>query len=659
MSALVCATTTVVVVGGGPRGSGILERLVANATELPADRGIVVHIVEPFAPGAGRIWHPAQSPLLWANSQAGDITMFTDDSCRIDGPIAPGPTFLEWAGVPHAPSVGLPALEQERAAVDAGTFPSRRLLSEYLTWVFRRTSSAAAPNVSIWVHRTRVVDVTAAADGRQLVHLASGEAALEADVVVLAHGHLPGERAETKRTGAVAASTGLTYLPEGFADELDLSVLRPSAPVILRGAGLAFIDLLMLLTQGRGGRFVEHEDDPASRLEYRKSGREPQLYVGSRRGVPYHSKITYRRGTPLAPHPRFLDPAAVDALLEKPAGAPPRGIDFRTEVWPLVAKELAFGYYYELFAAHPEAVHGTWQRFEAALARYPWGSEEFDAVVTASIPDSADRFAPETLDRPLSAVRLPDAERLQDHLIDYIEADVARRSDSRRSADLGLVSAIIAVLGPLRRIDTSGRLSFVSTTRDLPWFYGFFSFMASGPPPRRLRELAALMRAGVVRFLGSDVDVTARPAMADTPAVWVATSPSAPGEAVAPTLVEARLPPPMIIGTADPLLAALYARGEINEQTMVDDHGRVVPIGRIDVDDETGRILGRDGRPHPARYAFLAGTGNATPGAFARPNTDAAFFRQNDRAARAILGLPIGIGRPQSGSSGGFASAGR
>ncbi|NEE15286.1 adenylate cyclase, partial [Streptomyces sp. SID7499] len=65
----------------------------------------------------------------------------------------------------------------------------------------------------------------------------------------------------------------------------DLDALRPGEPVIVRGIGLAFIDLMVLLTEGRGGR---HEDGV-----YLPSGREPVLYVGSRRGVPYHAKIGY------------------------------------------------------------------------------------------------------------------------------------------------------------------------------------------------------------------------------------------------------------------------------------------------------------------------------------------------------------------------------
>jgi FAD-NAD(P)-binding len=82
----------VVIVGAGPRGTGLLERLIANAPELLPDGALTVHVVDPYPAGAGHLWRREQSPLLWANSMAQDVTMFTDASCRIAGPIKAGPT---------------------------------------------------------------------------------------------------------------------------------------------------------------------------------------------------------------------------------------------------------------------------------------------------------------------------------------------------------------------------------------------------------------------------------------------------------------------------------------------------------------------------------------------------------------------------------------
>lgn len=104
---------SLVIVGAGPRGTGLIERIAANAPELYAGSGLDIHLVDPHPPGAGRIWREAQSPLLWMNSHAEDVTMFTDETVVMDGPVRPGPTLHEWA------------------AIDGRTFADRQLQGAY------------------------------------------------------------------------------------------------------------------------------------------------------------------------------------------------------------------------------------------------------------------------------------------------------------------------------------------------------------------------------------------------------------------------------------------------------------------------------------------------------------------------------------------------
>ena len=82
---------SLVFVGGGPRTVGILERLAASADQLLGPARVDVHIVDPFPAGGGRIWRSEQSALLWMNSMARDVTIFTDSSVTCEGPIVPGP----------------------------------------------------------------------------------------------------------------------------------------------------------------------------------------------------------------------------------------------------------------------------------------------------------------------------------------------------------------------------------------------------------------------------------------------------------------------------------------------------------------------------------------------------------------------------------------
>ena len=138
-------------------------------------------------------------------------------------------------------------------------------------------------------------------------------------------------------------------------------MLEPGADVIVLGFGQAFTDLVILLTEGRGGRFVDGVDGA---LRYEASGREPIVHVGSRRGVPYRSKLDYRLQAAPAPLPRFLDELAIERLLARDGP-----LEFRRDVLPIVLKEVGWTYYHELFNAHPDRTTMSWDDFADRVRR--------------------------------------------------------------------------------------------------------------------------------------------------------------------------------------------------------------------------------------------------------------------------------------------------
>ncbi|MFF4397909.1 FAD/NAD(P)-binding protein [Streptomyces sp. NPDC001480] len=569
-----------VIVGAGPRGTGLLERIAANAPELYAGTGLDIHLVDPHPPGAGRIWRAAQSPLLWMNSHAEDVTMFTDETVEMAGPVREGPTLHEWAGL------------------DGRTFADRRIQGDYLRWVYDRAVADLPRGVTVHHHPRRALRVSGPPEGRQQVWLEGRPRPLLADLVVLAVGHLDAEPdAEQAHLAAYAREHGLVHLPPDYTADSDLTALKPGEPVLVRGFGLAFVDLMVLLTEGRGGRY---EGDA-----YLPSGREPVLYVGSRRGVPYHSKIGYDWTGERPPLPRFFGPAEVGELRARP-----KGFDFRRDVWPLVEKELGFAHYHRLFTAHPERTTVAWRDFEEKYAA--GDAADIEALVASAVPDPGDRLDLAALDRPLDGVRYGSHEEFQDGLREYIDGDLTRRHDARHSADLGVFLGLLSVYGQLIRLGSLG-----------PWWHGFFSYLASGPPGPRLRQMLALSRAGLLRFTGADLTVAAEDG------VFRASSPTVPGFSVeARALVEARLPEPTVGRARDTLLRELHADGAAE-----------TPDGLLRVDPGDGRILDRDGRPHPRRFALGPYTDGRTPGAFTRPRTGGPAFRQNDATARAALAL--------------------
>lgn len=607
-------TSSIAIVGAGPRGAGLLERLAASAPELyPGD--LEVHLIDPYPAGAGRIWRHEQSPLLAMNSMAADVTMFTDSSVVCDGPIVPGPSLWEW--VQTGPEVDA-ELADELAAVTASTFPSRRLQSEYLAWVLRHVIDELPDGMRVRIHRTRAAGLTEDGD-TQIVHL-DGAPPLRVDTVVLASGHLDATPTDDERAlVAHAAAHGLRYLPPEQTTDSDLSVLRPGETVIVRGMGLAFVDLMVLLFEGRGGRFDADGD-------YLPSGREPRLVVGSPRGAPYHSKTHYGLKADRPPLPRFFGPDVVDPLIA--AG----GVDLREQAWPLMAKEIAWGWYHELLGGHPDRVRMPWAEFAPRYAALSWDSPEMHALIDAAVPDPIDRIDFAALDRPLDGLAAPDLAALQPLVRERIAEDLRRHVDDRYTAYLGAFVAMLSVFNETTRL--AGSLSARSKASDLSWWQSFFNSVASGPPGFRVRQLLALSRAGFVDFLGAGMSVEA------DESGFVARSLTLAGAQPvrATALIDARLSDPSAARTADRLLADLVRDGAVSEEVLVDDDGTVLRnTGLIRVRPEDGAVVDADGAVHPRRFAVGPHTTVKVVGAFTRPRMNAQSLRYNDAVARAVL----------------------
>ncbi|SCE32407.1 FAD-NAD(P)-binding, partial [Streptomyces sp. Termitarium-T10T-6] len=377
------AAPGIVVIGGGPRGTGVIERIAANARELYGDLPLDLHVVDPHPAGGGRIWRPDQSPLLWMNSMAEDVTMFTDETVELAGPVVAGPALDAWAEDVRAGRItpdADPAVLAEIHGLAGADFPTRRLQGAYLRWTYERALAALPPGITVHEHRTTALAVTGPRGGRQRVRLQDRPEPLLADLVVLTVGHLDAEQEpEQKGLADFARRHALVHLPPDFTADSDLDALRPGEPVIVRGFGLAFVDLMVLLTEGRGGRYRNGE--------YLPSGREPVLYVGSRRGVPYHAKIGYPWTGERPPLPQHLGPEWTEELLSRTGP-----LDFRRDIWPAVAKELGHAHYHRLFTTRPERTALAHEVFAEKYAAADPGSPELAGLIAEAVPDPADRL---------------------------------------------------------------------------------------------------------------------------------------------------------------------------------------------------------------------------------------------------------------------------
>ncbi|UGY91161.1 FAD/NAD(P)-binding protein [Streptomyces gobiensis] len=621
----------IAIVGAGPRGTSVLERLCASAPELlaPGTR-LTVHVVDSSPAGAGQVWRTAQPAELLMNTVASQVTLFTDHSVDCAGPIRPGPSLYEW----HE--------RRSPGALGPDDYPTRALYGRYLEWVFARILRDAPENISIRIHTDRAVGLDDAPDGSQVLELADGTRLTGLAAVVLAQGHLPAfPDPEQERLASYAATHGLRYLRPGNPADLttELAALAPGQPVLLRGLGLTFFDHMALLTTARGGRFT---DDGAGGLRYLPSGKEPRLYAGSRRGVPYHARGDNAKGPHGRHTPLLLTPDTIAQFRKRVMAddAP----DFLTDVWPLVAKEVETVYYEALLAhgAGPGRGDARGPRgmrelrgFRGAFLAAPHRSAEETAVLDEFGVAASERWDWDSVSHPDTGRTFTGPAAYHGWLLARLREDIEH---ARLGNVDGPVKAALDVLrdlrNELRQIVDHGGLTGASRRDHLDrWYTPLNAFLSIGPPRQRIAEMAALIEAGVLTVVGPGLEVSL-----DTTGGFLARSPRVPGSMVRATaLIEARLPEPDLRRTADPLLAALLASGVCRPHTVGGAGG--YETGGVDVTQSPYRLIDAQGRPHPHRFAVGVPTEGVhwVTAAGARPGVNSVTLMDTDAIALAAL----------------------
>lgn len=635
-------TMEICIVGAGPRGLSVLERLCANERVAPSSSSVLVHLVDPWPPGAGRVWRPEQSRHLLMNTVASQVTIYSDDSTRIEGPVEPGPSLYDWAKqlALLGPLAGRGGHDEEtlREAKSLGpdSYPTRAFYGHYLNDCFERIVAGAPPHVTVRVHASQAVamaDTHGVPGGPQGVRLACGTRLNSLDAIVLAQGHVPCRLTpRQERTATLARIHYLTYVPPANPADVDLSGIGPGSPVLLRGLGLNFFDYMALFTLGRGGSF--HEE--AGRLVYRRSGQEPVMYAHSRRGVPYHARGENQKG-PFGRHrPRLLTAEYATALRAR--GEDGERVHFGTDLWPLICREVEGVYYGTLLEACGRG--GERGAFEERFLAVPADGEtsplldEFGIAVT-------DRWDWERIAQPCRGNRFGDRTEFRAWLLDHLRDDL----DAARSGNVrGPLKAALDVLRDLRNeirlaVDHGG-LEGNSHRDDLEgWYTPLNAFLSIGPPASRIAEMIALIEAGLLELTGPGTEVrfdTADPS-------FVAESASVPGPPVrSRALIEARLPEPDLRRTDDPLLRHLLATEQVGPYRIRSGCGATYETGGLAVTERPYHLLDARGRQHPRRFAFGVPTESVhwVTAAGVRPGVDSVTIGDSDAIARAITGLP-------------------
>ncbi|MES2126598.1 MAG: FAD/NAD(P)-binding protein [Pseudomonadota bacterium] len=329
------------IIGMGPRGLSVLERIAAFARVHRASLELL--LVDPAECGPG-VHSPRQPAHLLINTVASQVTVFPSAGTVDHMPSCATPSLTEWARAQGYRRFGERFLQvgADGGGTEIGEadYLPRQLLGHYLAWACAQLRASLPAGVSVQHLRQRAHDMQAAGDG-WAIELGNGYV-LRSDYVFLTTGHsrsmLSDEEAWYRKFALDHAryNSRLAYVRHCYPLE-QLTAIGSDATVAICGIGLTAHDVLAQFTEGRGGRYERVDGS----LRYIASGEEPRLLLYSRNCLPALARAINQKGLSGRHQARFFTRDAVRALRERRRGGQ---LDFERELLPLMKKEMAYAW---------------------------------------------------------------------------------------------------------------------------------------------------------------------------------------------------------------------------------------------------------------------------------------------------------------------------
>jgi methylaspartate mutase epsilon subunit len=602
----------VAVVGSGPRGIAVLERIAARLAANPPSRPVQVSLIDSVEVGCGRIWRTDQPDWFLMNTVAGEVTMFSGASDS--GPVraGAGPTLAEWSD-----------------SVGPNGYASRAHYGRYLRFTVDAIEDGLPGQVELCRVTGTVEQLDKVKDGYRL--RLSDATTILADRVVLATGHPVPELAGEQRSLATfaAGQSDVSYLRGDSALDMPLDELRPKWKVGVLGLGLTFYDIVAALTVGRGGRFVQGERG----LRYEPSGEEPFLIAGSRSGVPLLARgdnqkpARYSYAALLFTHDRIAE-------MRRQAGQ----LDFRRDVFPWLLAEIELVYHCTEIRRRRGAQAGDLFLADLVDAVQGKGSPPDVARIARRHGSSRLRgFDLSALARPFAGRDFAGRGEFDAALLALIRADLRQAARGNVHGPLKAALDVIRdTRGVIRTAVDFGGLTPRSHRDDfLGWFVPVASALSVGPPRVRVEQMVALLEAGIVRVIGPGARFDVQPELGR----FVISSAQVAGARVLlDAMVDARVPQPDIQRDPSPLTRGLRKAGRWT--TFVNGD---FATGGLAVTDSPFHPLDVDGKPDTGVFVLGIPTEHTrwfTQVGSARPGPWGDFVRDADDIAAAALRVP-------------------
>ncbi len=485
---MITLVNRITIIGSGPRGLSILERLACRFENLSMNHHIEIYLIDDGYIGTGRIWSPEQSKYLLMNTHAKEITAF---SGNISGnsqkeKAGQGLTFYQWWTNTY------------NDFEDYEGYAPRKYYGEYLLHVLSVIENNLPINVSLFKKNDRVLDIEKKKDN-YILHLQNSES-IVSDKIVVATGHsdnfLDGRLKKIQEESY--SNEDINFVQSSYlTDANSLSFIKKEEKIGVLGLGLSFYDTVVHLTTGRGGTFKKNKGD----LVYIKSGNEPIIFAGSRSGMPIPAR-GYNQKSP--------DYSYIPAIFTKERAMKFRekgNIRFDKEILPLIEAELSLVYAETLFRKNDKEEEA--RNLRKLVIKHniitKQGVQTFsdilgiNEIITVNLYDWK---------YPFKNCEFDNIDQYNIYISDLITKDI---EDALQGNVNSPKKAALDVLRNIRNIirivvDYGGINPNSYSNEFLKNFDSASKFLSAGPPLKRSQQLQALINAGIIKIIGPNVD---------------------------------------------------------------------------------------------------------------------------------------------------------
>jgi hypothetical protein len=459
---------SIAIIGLGPRGLSVLERILVNCQIEPyRNISFQLNLFDPGLPGAG-VHKVDQKEHMLLNTPVELPTLFPGDIFEDTNLANHGLSFYEWLIQIRYPD--------GQRLIRKGDYLPRRLMGEYLNWVYNQITAQLPNNVSIKFYQQKANEVKKK-EGRYNISVANGSEAI-VDYVFLTIGHAQDYEDRKKYTAGKVAG-------DLYPMHTKIPCTRDSK-IAINGMGLVALDAISELTIGRGGKFSRNS---SGELDYHPSGEEPIIYLYSKSGIPY-------RARPVSTQHLHYEPVRLNReTVRLIRGSTDRRLCFDEEIMPLMLEEMTIAY----FITHIAIFEGE-VRAERELKKVERELEKGSLSHWLSAMETKyGLFNPSELIFHDLENTARSSEEYISWFKKYLRADIAESKKGLLASPVkAALEVLLLVREGIREAVNFGGLTNESWKQFFSMIPGLINKNSIGPELARIEELLALINCGTV-----------------------------------------------------------------------------------------------------------------------------------------------------------------